>query len=307
MNLLLLSTGRRVSLIQALRKAAATLEIPLHITGTEMNPDTASLQFCDNFHIVERTGTPEFNQTLNGILKKDKIDAILPGNDIDLEYLINHPLDFSGKILFPGESIKPFLRKSTSIEAFSEAGLKTPKVFQNDESVDVFPVIIKEDDGYGSVNQYIAGTKAALTEAIPLVKKPFIQEFIKGVEYTIDVFSEHDGSPVNLVIRERSRIRAGVSDVGITRDIPELEHIVFRASKHFHLAGPWNIQCIKQNDQFYFLEVNPRFSGGIPLTIAAGCNFCINLFEWFLEKPVTKFPDVKHNLKMMKYEQEIFI
>ncbi len=70
--------------------------------------------------------------------------------------------------------------------------------------------------------------------------------------------------------------------------------------------------AILQTDYFchtphvYFLEVNPRFSGGIPLTIAAGLDFTQNLLEWASGMPVTRFEIRNPHLTMVKYDQEIF-
>ena len=75
----------------------------------------------------------------------------------------------------------------------------------------------------------------------------------------------------------------------------------------FNLRGPWNLQCILDQEDFYFLEVNPRFSGGVPLSIAAGCDLAQNLLEWFLGVPLTVFNKIKDGVVMMKYEQELFI
>ena len=61
--------------------------------------------------------------------------------------------------------------------------------------------------------------------------------------------------------------------------------------------------------RFYilFLEVNPRFSGGVPLSIAAGCDLVQNLVEWYLGVSLTKFDSLQDGLIMMKYEQELFV
>ena len=50
--------------------------------------------------------------------------------------------------------------------------------------------------------------------------------------------------------------------------------------------------------------MNSRFSGGIPLSIEAGCDLVQNLIEWYLGEPLTKFAKLKDGLIMMKYEQE---
>ena len=51
-------------------------------------------------------------------------------------------------------------------------------------------------------------------------------------------------------------------------------------------AGPLNIQCRVVNGEPTVFEINPRFSGGIPLTIAAGADFPRYLVDLALGRPV---------------------
>lgn len=69
------------------------------------------------------------------------------------------------------------------------------------------------------------------------------------------------------------KVRAGVSDCGITRNNPILMKAGEQVSRILGLIGPGNIQGKIVGDKFVVFEVNPRFSGGIPLTIASGCDF----------------------------------
>jgi carbamoyl-phosphate synthase large subunit len=127
------------------------------------------------------------------------------------------------------------------------------------------------------------------------------------VEYTVDIFSDQNFQTVNMVPRIRERVRAGVSDVGRIGWNEKLLALLRLKAPLFRLQGPWNIQCIQHQDNFYFLEVNPRFSGGIPLTIEAGADFCVNLLEWATDKPLSTFNAIHRNLVMMKYESEHFL
>ena len=122
-----------------------------------------------------------------------------------------------------------------------------------------------------------------------------------------DVFSDEEGRPVNILPRLREKVRSGVSDVGRVFLDPDLLEILNSKLTNFRLKGPWNLQCIKSAGDYYFLEVNPRFSGGIPLTIEAGMDFCQNLLEWFFNLEITRFTSVRDGLRMMKYDSELFL
>ncbi len=74
------------------------------------------------------------------------------------------------------------------------------------------------------------------------------------------------------------------------------------------IRGPANIQVKLDGDKITIFEVNPRFSGGIPLTIAAGADFPAWLIEMSCGRKVPpkigKFTD---GLIMTCYESAIFL
>src|SRR5262249_3534090 len=110
-----------------------------------------------------------------------------------------------------------------------------------------------------------------------------------------------------LVPRERLVIRAGVSDKGITRKHPEVMKFARDVAEQLKIVGPANIQCKWDGDRVSLIEVNPRFSGGIPLTIAAGADFPAWLVQLkggiHLPAQLGVFQD---GLAMMSFEESIF-
>lgn len=306
MNILLPSTGRRVTLIKRLRAAAKKLGIQIVLVGTEIYKHTPSLHFCDHFEMVPRMDEDGFSGVLSQILQKYKIDCILPGSDLDLQYFLNFHEHSKVRVLDSGDCLRKFLSKSESAAFFKAYGLNVAPIYSKDETK-VYPCVLKEDLGYGSVNQFKVNSEAELDVFWSKLSNPFIQRWIEGKEYTVDVFSDNECKIVNILPRVRDKVRAGVSDVGYVSMNKSLVDLILKINTDFGLKGPWNIQCIEYQGEFFFLEVNPRFSGGIPLTIEAGMDFCQNLLEWAKDSPITKFTNIKENLVMMKYESELYV
>ena len=161
--------------------------------------------------------------------------------------------------------------------------------------------------GYGSVNQFKVHSIEEVDVFWNRLSHPFLQEWIDGKEYTIDVFSDDQCQIINILARVRDKVRAGVSDVAYVDMNPDILKKIKDINVKFQLKGPWNIQCIDSDNEYYFLELNPRFSGGIPLTIEAGLDFSQNVLEWALERKISKFKIEKPNLTMMKYESELYV
>jgi carbamoyl-phosphate synthase large subunit len=102
-------------------------------------------------------------------------------------------------------------------------------------------------------------------------------------------------------------IRAGVSDKGVTRKNPLVMEFAVDLAERLQIVGAANIQCKLQGDRVSLIEVNPRFSGGIPLTVAAGADFpalMVKMVGGIKVRPqLGKFED---GLAMMSFEESIF-
>jgi carbamoyl-phosphate synthase large subunit len=65
---------------------------------------------------------------------------------------------------------------------------------------------------------------------------------------------------------------------------------------------------LTEDKKIKFIEINPRFGGGAPLSIKAGANFP----KWILaevirKKPQIKFDGFKDGLTMLRYDAEIWL
>jgi carbamoyl-phosphate synthase large subunit len=170
------------------------------------------------------------------------------------------------------------------------------------------PLFIKPRVGRGAIGAFPIHASRELEFFLGYVADPVIQEYLDGPEYTIDVFCGTDGQPVAIVPRERVVIRAGVSDRGRTVNDPRLIELARQTCRAIRFEGPINIQCRMRGKQPVVFEINPRFSGGIPLTIEAGADFPRLLIGLALgrrlEPQIGKFRD---QLWMTSFESSFFL
>jgi carbamoyl-phosphate synthase large subunit len=148
------------------------------------------------------------------------------------------------------------------------------------------PVFVKPRVGRGGVGAFAARTRRELEFFIDYVPTPVVQTFLDGPEFTIDVLGDFDGRPMSVVPRERVVIRAGTIDRGRTVSDRSLLELGIRCAQTLRFVGAANVQCRVVDGQPVVFEINPRFSGGIPLTIAAGANFPRLLVELALGREV---------------------
>lgn len=133
-----------------------------------------------------------------------------------------------------------------------------------------FPIIVKPRSGAGSRGVRLVHSRADL-DALGHDETLIAQELLPGDEYSVDVIANADGHVVAAVPRTRTRVDSGVSIAGLTVRDAELEATASAVAQAIALTGVANVQLRRdRNGVPALLEVNPRFPGAMPLTIAAG-------------------------------------
>ncbi|HPS56383.1 MAG TPA: ATP-grasp domain-containing protein, partial [Sedimentisphaerales bacterium] len=76
-------------------------------------------------------------------------------------------------------------------------------------------------------------------------------------------------------------------------------------------AGPGVITLqliVTEQGQCKFIEINPRFGGGAPLSIKAGADFPKWILQHLLSKKTNiRFDGFKDKLTMLRYDSEIWL
>jgi carbamoyl-phosphate synthase large subunit len=145
-----------------------------------------------------------------------------------------------------------------------------------------FPVFAKPRQGAGSRGVRLVPDAEAL-RALPEDQDLIVQEFLPGEEYSVDVIADASHRVVAAVPRTRTRVDSGVAIAGRTVHDPELEDAAARIAEAIGLVGVANVQLRRdRNGRAVLLEVNPRFPGALPLTIAAGVDIPSLVVDLFL-------------------------
>ena len=87
MNLLFTSSGRRIELLRAFRRAYADLGVDGNIVVTDIDPLAPTIREADRFHLVPRLSDPTYAEILFEIARTEKIDLIVPLIDPDVPIL----------------------------------------------------------------------------------------------------------------------------------------------------------------------------------------------------------------------------
>lgn len=108
-----------------------------------------------------------------------------------------------------------------------------------------------------------------------------VMEYLPGPEYSVDTLA-HEGKVVTFVARQKGDVAAEgqliAGDADITDQLSKLAEV-------FNLSGVFNAQFRRDVDgNLKVMEINPRFSGGMGMSLKAG----VNLPLWWLNMAISK-------------------
>jgi carbamoyl-phosphate synthase large subunit len=301
------------SVIKGLRQQS---ELQIHITTVDANPMSAGRYLGDSFHIVPLASDPGFLNALLEIAKRESIGLLVPIIDYEFQKIAENREKFEGwgcrVAISSPETIATCNEKDRTYRFFMEQGVPTPATWlpprlPGREEIP-FPIFVKPRMGRASIDVHKIGTLAEFDFMKGRVEDPIYQEFVAGEEYTIDTLSDFSRRVIGVVPRQRVEMKVGISYKGITvRDAEMIRLGKFIAEKA-GIIGHANIQCFKTPQGLKFFEINPRFSGTLPLTIAAGLNSPLLLAKLALGEEVQRAVDeFEEGLVMLRFWDEIMV
>lgn len=289
MNLLLTSIGKRIELIEHLKSC-------FRVIGVDASLENPAGSFVDAFYQVPRCSEENYVEELFSVCRKEKISLLIP------LYEAEFPLLDAARKRFEEIGVTLVLSERAVLDIcddkretaafFEKYRIPAPKTLSAEEIEGMiaggegkYPVVIKPADGMGSENVFFAKDRIELAFFYGYVDRALVQECAPGREYTIDVLCDFFGEPVYIVPRIRLEVRAGEvtkSRVDLQkRVIEETERLLAALNKEGCVKGPMTIQCFltRDGEEIRFLEINPRFGGGVPLAFAAGADYAAALAE----------------------------
>lgn len=276
MNILFTGVGRRIELLQAFRNAALVLNKELKIYGADLAGTAPALAYCDFTRRVVAMKDPGYIQNLLDICVTDHINLLIPTIDTDLLVLAENKEKFEAigtrVMISAPDKIRICRDKNNTSQFFVDCGLHAPMPVNDwKEYRSGFPAFIKPKDGSSSINAFKVENEEELEVYAGQVEDYIVQPFVSGKEYTIDIFCDWNGNPISIVPRERLQVRAGeVLKTQICMDQTMIEESK-ALCKAFKPCGPMTVQLIRDAAGVdWFIEINPRFGGGAPLSMKAG-------------------------------------
>jgi carbamoyl-phosphate synthase large subunit len=176
--------------------------------------------------------------------------------------------------LSPGSSVMACVDKWEFACAMHDAGIPVPPTSLRAKAGRLpGPWIVKPRFGRGSRDVYAVYSRPQMCAVLDRVADPIFQTRIAGREFTVDVLIDRHGVVAGAVPRWRLETKAGISTKGSTFDDPDVIETASAAAVCLGLEGAVNVQgFVDGRGRVWIIEVNPRVSGGLSLTQAAGAD-----------------------------------
>jgi len=310
--------GRRVSLLNSFRRAARQLKIKASFYGTDTTELSPAMQLCDKAFLVKPVTHPGYIRQMLSIVKTNKIKLLVPTVDLDLKVLAQNKPKFAAMgcclLVSNPEVVGICQDKRKTYRFLLKNGFDTPLTMSIQTALSKkklnWPCFLKPWDGYASRGNALVKNRKELAFFAKRIPNPICQEFIEGTEHTCDVYVDFNMKVRCVVPRKRIEVRAGeVSKGQVVKSLT----IMKQAAKLVEVlgAGPGVITLqlfLTADSRIKFIEINPRFGGGAPLSIKAGANFP----KWILQellasKTNIRFDGFKDKLTMLRYDDEVWL
>ncbi|TCT14034.1 carbamoyl-phosphate synthase large subunit [Natranaerovirga pectinivora] len=305
MNILLTAIGKRVQLIKYFKEK-------FNIIGVDASNQTPGSHFTNKFYTAPPCTHKQYINVLLEICLKEKINILIPLLESEFFLLDMNREKFQEIGTFIMLSDIDVLTicndKWATYKFFKENSINTPishiKII--DEKLE-FPLIIKPRQGMGSKQVFKVKDKEELEFYIKRIEKPLIQEFVQGVEYTIDCFCDEEGCPIAIIPRERIEIRAGEVSKSKTIKSWDIIDAAVNVCRKLKAIGPITIQCIKMHTgEIKFIEINSRLGGGVPLAFQAGVNYGELMMQLAMKEKIYPMIGEFKEITMLRYDEAVF-
>lgn len=263
------------------------------------------------------TDEQAYMQFVIKICKEQAIDFIFPLTDIEVDFYHKNRDAFTSmgvtlcissgrtiEICRDKMKLKQFLRDKEACQTIPTYWLADVKIRDLD-----YPVVVKPYNGRSSQGLHYIDTYEQMKYFVEQndVSGYLVQPKIEGDILTVDVIRNQKTMTVGCVARKellRTLNGAGTS-VFVFRD-KELESTCTKIAECLDINGCVNFEFIVNKEgKKYFIECNPRFSGGVEFSCLSGYDFVLNHLRCFQNEEIELVSNIHEQFIARKYEEYI--
>jgi carbamoyl-phosphate synthase large subunit len=310
-NVLVTSISKKVPLLKAVKKAAQKISGEIKVFGGDLSPEVIGAYFVDEFYAMKRIADTDIEDVITYCREKN-ITLIIPTRDGELAFWAQH----ADRLFAEGitvnvssaEAVDTCIDKMKFAEVCRQKNIPAIPTYAEPEGENR-TWVVKERFGAGSEKLKLNATAAEAKEFATNLSDAIFQPFIKGTEYSVDSYVSKAGELKGLVIRKRSLVVNGESQITEIEYNSGLEQLFADIIRTLNLRGPLVLQALVNDKGVHVIECNPRFGGATTLSVHHG----LDIFYWsILEANGTDispypFVRIKGIKKQIRFNEDLLV
>lgn len=318
------SPGPGVPVIRALREAKSFNVRIIGLSYEALEPGIYMHDLVDKVYQVPfpSAGTEAMFERFSYINEVENIDFLFPNFDAELFNFIKleNKLDkeLGIKMLIPTMEQFEARNKVNLYEYGKKHGIKVPYAKQAYTVREIppmveefgFPLVIK-GKFYDAKIAYSADqatqhfNKISAEWGLPIL----VQEFVRGTEVNICGVGDGKGNLVGAVPMRKLYITdKGKAWAGVTISDKNLINITKKLVKETKWNGPFELEVMKTvDDEYYLIEINPRFPAWCYLPVGAGQNQVENVVNIALGLPYKSQTKYEVGKMFIRYAYDLIV
>lgn len=301
--------------LRSLRQAGQ----PCFLVGTSIYDDSVAPAFCDAFEQAPLTSVPEYLEWLLDTLRRQRIDMLIPGIEIDMYHWVEHVPAIRATGAFPLLNVPELIAlckdKWIFYQRLHKAGMDCAieSSLENDfselERRFGLPFLLKPRRGFGA-RGIVRVISAEVFEqhrsamGAELLAQPIVGD--DSEEYTVSAFCDGTGSFFACMALRRKLSRDGFTEKAEVVDAADFIPAIKALCALFRPLGPTNFQFRRCHADIKLLEINPRISSATSIRTAFGYNESAMALDYFLDQRHPVQPVIQGGRAVRYTDEKIF-
>lgn len=263
----------------------------------------------------------EYVAFIRRICEEQKVDYVVPLTDVEVDVFTElEDEELGARVCISGRTAIGFCRDKYRMEQYLKPlgicetipGKLLSEIEMDELDETGYPVIVKPCNGRSSQGLRMAENRErmmqVMTECGQDLEHYLVQPKRNGAVVTVDVVREPEsGQIVCLPRRELLRTPNGAgTSVYVFRD-ERLEAQCRKIAEAIGVRGCVNMEFIENeaDGSWYFLECNPRFSGGVAFSCMAGYDMVGNHLRCFEGTPIEDMGEIAPQYIARRYQEYV--
>ena len=230
----------------------------------------------DDLPFITDKSTREDIDKFNKDISSYNIDMIYPAMDGVLTVFSKYRDALTPIVIAPDYETTQVTRSKKRTYETLYGRIPVPKLYSNEQIESgnvIFPIFSKPDIGQGAVGTKKINDISDFRSFNRNDGSQLFLEYLPGIEYTIDCFTNSEGKLIYCKGRTRKRIKNGISVNAFFVEKPEFVEYAEIINKRIHQKGGWFFQLKESSTgELKILEVASRIAGTSAITRNIGVN-----------------------------------